>query len=189
MLTDSKDNDKKEIQVDKVKKIVSILKRVIVVLIILAIAGGVFLYIDLRPFLGSDGIIPPGVKKIERELSSNHEYLTLITDYLEKSDCEYIRWEYDSPSVLVYWTNAGFDNEEKEIDEVNVLEAFNAIKDNKFISVTKRNNYVSFTRWISIGPSVSILYCESEPKIDFAGENIVYKLSEENWYYYKYISD
>jgi hypothetical protein len=141
------------------------------------------------------GGFPPSRSKIEKVFDNNYDAIEKISDFLSKYDGDYDIWCYYEPNYLrICYNNSdeigGVESETKFIDIDEVQTAFNKIGYNGFSYVYKKNNYVQFVKWQSLDSSVSIIYCEDkEPAIIDSGVRYLSKLSKENWYYYKNVSD
>ncbi|MGN1319199.1 MAG: hypothetical protein ACI4VF_09305 [Lachnospirales bacterium] len=164
------------------------------VLFLILIFGALIILKILSPLLGSNGIIMPKYDEIESDFNKNYNCLLKVKDFMNSCDCDYIRFDLiDSNYMECYYKdNGGYEKEKKEITDYQVEKLINELKNNNYDSIIKKNNYIEFVKWSSLGSSCGIVYCEnrlSNNSLFYDGKTDFNNLSKADWYYYKHIGD
>lgn len=169
----------------KIRRILNMLIIIIFVLIC------ILLICKVKPLLGSSSLFMPSSKEIENILKQEKNDFILAKDYFLNIQNE-ARWETISPNTITYYcenNKGGIEKLDTAIENKDLLQTIQILKDNHVEVILKRNNYVEFSLWSSLDSSCGLLYCNTEPIIDENGQTNLTELSLEHWYYYKHIAN
>lgn len=133
----------------------------------------------------------PSKTKVQKTLNRDMYALEQIGKSFLASDYSDISWDCFGVESINYKKNND-DSFKQKIDEsefYNLKQDFANIADKKYISITKEENYVSYTLWLNWGGSVSLIYSpNTQPEIYKTEYDTYFELSDlspSGWYYFK----
>ncbi|MCL2704169.1 MAG: hypothetical protein FWE91_11270 [Defluviitaleaceae bacterium] len=161
------------------KKIVIYLFSVIGILIIVLIIFLVPLVVTLSL---------PSKEKVIREFYNNEANLHELMQLLESCDYENLQFRYRNRKLEAFSTDKRNDGisymSDVILDEIIIKKVSNLMRNNRFLIIEKRRNYVLFQRGGNFRYGVGVLYLleGDEPQNNRFVE--LEKLPLDNWYYY-----
>lgn len=155
------------------KKIVTYVLIAVILVILIITIGSITIDGDFFNF-------PIGKEKMESIFIQDQKRLTTVTNFLANSDYDnvYIPDTMEDGEMSIDGTSV-------KINDVEVVEAINTLKKQRYNVIEKDGNTIYFQRWSNLDKGRGIVYSinDNEPILQFLTK--IEPLPEPHWYYYE----
>ena len=132
-------------------------------------------------FFGASVISHPRVRRAERILRQDYEFLVITAQFLADSPYESIhlwRGEMERGEMIV------FDVGRIEFEDNDVVEAFRELANRRYNVIIKEGNTITFQRWANRHEGWGVAFSLDGNEPAYRSIVIVESLSRPSWYFY-----